>query len=315
MNPNTLHEKQKKQMRSLYYAALILLLPISTAFYFISTQQEEEINHDDSFLYETMSQKSISLQDTQTEGYAVFVLDLNTEKILYEKNSDILLPLASITKLVTAKVAEDFIDSPVISISKMKDFPQYGDMILYEGQKWNTKDLITYTLLTSSNDGAHSLLTNTGPDFSFFTQKMNQVAASAGLVETYFYNETGLDNDDEGIPGSKGTAKEVAYLLEYLLEEDFELFEKTRYTETTIQTPQGTQIAQNTNILANQIIGLMLSKTGYTDLAGGNLAIIADMGLNDPVAFVVLRSSRESRFRDILQLQEEYFAQVRESLR
>lgn len=314
MNPNTLYIRQKAQIKTLYFATLLLLLPIISAFYFLSIQKEELVQEID-FVDESSTFQNPKLQGVNVSAYSVFVMDLQTEDIIYEKNSGALLPLASITKLVTAKVASDLIKNPTVTISKMKDFPQYGDLSLSEGQRWNTQDLITYTLLTSSNDGAHSLLESVSSNKDIFTQRMNQLASTIGLTQTFFYNETGLDNDDSGVPGSKGTAKEVGDLLSYLIKKDFNLYEETKYIYTNVQSPDGVRIATNTNSSADRIIGLMMSKTGYTDLAGGNLAIVADMGLNDLVAFVVLKSSRESRFEDILTLQEEYFAQVRETLR
>lgn len=314
MNPNILSTKQKKQIKALYFATLLLLLPIISALYFLSLQTKQHVEEID-LAYEPVSFQTPVLQNLELSAYSVFVMDLQTKDIIYQKNAEVLLPLASITKLVTAKVASDSIDTSTVSISKMKDLPQYGDISLSEGQQWNTQDLITYTLLTSSNDGAHSLLSNVSPDKSMFTQRMNQLASTIGLTQTFFYNETGLDNDDSGVPGSKSTAKEVGDLLSYLMKDDYDLYEKTKYIHTDVQSPNGTIVATNTNSSADQIIGLMMSKTGYTDLAGGNLAIVADMGLNDLVAFVVLKSSRESRFEDVLELQEEYFAQVRETLR
>ena len=56
---------------------------------------------------------------------------------------------------------------------------------------------------------------------------------------------------------------------------------------------------KNTNPYVSTVPGLRLSKTGFTDLAGGNLAIVFDAGLNHPIAIVVLGSTREERFTDV----------------
>jgi D-alanyl-D-alanine carboxypeptidase len=143
---------------------------------------------------------------------------------------------------------------------------------------------------------------------------MNALVSSIGLTDTHFYNETGLDNDNTGVPGSKGTAQDMSKILSYLVKNDLPVYEKTKHAQITVSSPEGTYVAKNTDEVTNKIIGLLVSKTGYTDLAGGNLAIVADMGLNEPVAFVVLKSSKESRFEDILKLQNEYFAQVRKNM-
>jgi D-alanyl-D-alanine carboxypeptidase len=93
------------------------------------------------------------------------------------------------------------------------------------------------------------------------------------------------------------------------------LYEKTQHATSAFLSSAGNQIATNTNEVVEDITGILVSKTGYTDLAGGNLAVVADMGLNEPVAFVVLKSSKESRFEDILKLQEAYFEEIRKGMR
>jgi D-alanyl-D-alanine carboxypeptidase len=70
-------------------------------------------------------------------------------------------------------------------------------------------------------------------------------------------------------------------------------------------------LASNTNISATETAGLIASKTGFTDLAGGNLAVAINHDLNHPFAIVVLGSTREARFTDVAMLQialQEYLA-------
>jgi D-alanyl-D-alanine carboxypeptidase len=289
---------------------LVLFLPLFGALYYLySTSEKPPVAE---LQQETVAPLSVDLQEVSTTAYSAFVVSLNTEKILYQKQPDKLLPLASITKLITTKVAEDQTESNQVSVSKMID-PTYGDAKLTQGQQWDKGDLIAYTLITSSNDGAHSL--STGTQATSFVDSMNKLASTIGLTSTRFYNETGLDNDEAGIPGSKGTAKDVSKLLSYLVKNDIELYEKTKHDTALISSPTGVTLAENTNEVTNQIVGLLVSKTGYTDIAGGNLAIVADMGLNEPTAFVVLHSSKEARFDDVLKLQQEYFTQVAEKMR
>lgn len=304
---------QRQQIKVLYYATLVLFLPLCAGIFFL-VSKEEEIEPIIGEMEKT-TPLSISLQETHTTAHAAFVINLTTDQILYEKNPDKLLSLASLTKLVTAKVASKEIETNTLAIHKLNEFSEYGDMNLTEGETWEKDDLINYALLTSSNDAAHSLSTNVSSSTEDFTHKMNSLTASIGLSQTSFKNETGLDNDSAGIPNTKGTAREVSTLLKYLIQDDISLFEKTRHSTVVLQTPQGLEQTTNTNEFADQIPGLLLSKTGYTDLAGGNLAVVADMGLNEPVAFVVLKSSRESRFDDIIKLQEAYFEEIRKGMR
>lgn len=312
MQINNFITAQKKQIRVLYLTTLVLLLPlfVSLSFLYIQDQKTTETVIEP----ELIAPASINLDEVQTSAHSAIVVALNTNTVLYQKNAEKSLPLASLTKLITAKVAEDESMGTMFKINKMQEMTEYGDVKLIEGEEWSKQELIDYTLVTSSNDGAHTLLANT-KNPSLFIQNMNMLASTMGLTQTKFYNESGLDNDEAGIIGSKGSAQDVSKILSYLIKTDLPLYEKTKYSTVTVSTPEGTQIATNTNEVANKISGLLISKTGYTDLAGGNLAVVADMGLNEPVAFVVLKSSKEERFADVLKLQNEYFAQVRENMR
>jgi D-alanyl-D-alanine carboxypeptidase len=312
MQFNNYIQFQNKQIKVLYMTTLVLLLPLFTGLYFLYSQDSRPKTP--VVEQETITPISINLKDVQITAHAAFVVSLNTHDILYQKNQDKLLPLASLTKLVTAKVTHDQIKDDKIAINKLQEFAEYGDARLQEGQKWNAQDLIDYTLMTSSNDGAHSLSSASAASPLAFTKNMNALVSSIGLTSTHFYNETGLDNDVTGVPGSKGTAQDMSKILSYLVKNDLSVYEKTKHAQITVSSPEGAYLAKNTNEITNKITGLLVSKTGYTDLAGGNLAIVADMGLNEPVAFVVLKSSRESRFEDILKLQDEYFAQVRKNM-
>jgi D-alanyl-D-alanine carboxypeptidase len=79
--------------------------------------------------------------------------------------------------------------------------------------------------------------------------------------------------------------------------------EATTYDSLQFSSLDGVAyLAENTNIIAKTVPGLLASKTGYTDLAGGNLAIAFDAGLAHPVIVVVLGSSQEGRFTDVEKL-------------
>lgn len=308
---NNIRIEQQKQMRVLYIATLLLLLPIFGFVYFFfgrPAMPESVAQYQES----SIQPLSVDLQSVSTTAHSALVVSLNTQEVFYQKFPDKQLPLASIVKLVMVKVADEQALHEMVNIDKSE--PIYGDVQLSLGEKWNKDDLITYTLLTSSNDGARSLAANTKSARSF-VDRMNSLASTIGLLDTAFYNETGLDDDLGGVPGSKGTAQDVTKLLSYLIKNDLGLYEQTKYNSVPVNSPYGITQATNTNAVTGQITGLLLSKTGYTDLAGGNLAVVADMGLNEPTAFVVLHSSKESRFDDVLALQSEYFAQVAESMR
>ena len=111
-----------------------------------------------------------------------------------------------------------------------------------------------------------------------------------------------------------GTALDVAKLFSYVLKNKPELLSATKESSVSEQDSSGlTHNVLNTNTAVNEIPGLFAGKTGYTDLAGGNLAVAANIGLHRPLIFVVLGSSKEGRFSDTKKLTEatfKYYAQI-----
>ena len=239
---------------------------------------------------------------------AVYVYDARTRTVLFAKNENVCLPLASLTKVMSALVAED--SSPpygIVTISE-EALKAEGDSGLYRDEKWKLKDLLDFSLLTSSNDGMRAIalslgaLERAGADseeiINDFVGEMNGKARELGLKNTYFWNETGLDESDiKG--GAYGTAKDMNALLEYILIYHPEMFKVTRETIMTFQSlGDRLHVATNTNDIISEIPGLVASKTGFTDTAGGNLAFIFDPELGRPIIVSILGSTGKGRFED-----------------
>lgn len=252
-------------------------------------------------------------ENVQIQGSAAYVFDVESGRVLYEKNKDIVRALASITKIMTALVAVETIEDEqeVISISRA-DLAQEGFSGLVEDEKWHFKDLLDFTLMSSSNDGASAIAASAGEVLlrssssstaytpkDAFMEQMNKRAQEIGMTQTTFYNESGLDVNTE-IGGGRGTAEDIAKLFAYVLKEKPDLLFSTRSARTSYLSLSDLEhSAENTNQTVEQVSGLIGSKTGYTDLAGGNLAIAFDSSIGSPVIVVVLGSSREARFSDV----------------
>ena len=135
-----------------------------------------------------------------------------------------------------------------------------------------------------------------------FILTMNKKAEEIGLSETVFYNPTGLDID-ANLSGAYGTTRDIALLLEHIMNEKPLLLAATQaVTSTNNSENHYVHTATNTNEYVQSLPGLLASKTGFTDLAGGNLAIIFDSGIGTPIIIVVFGSSQEGRFRDVEEL-------------
>ena len=96
------------------------------------------------------------------EAKAVYVWDVNKKEILHARNSEAQLPLASVTKLMTALVADEILpETTVVSINR-EALSSEGDTGLFVEEKWDLNDLLDFTLLVSSNDGASALASLAG---------------------------------------------------------------------------------------------------------------------------------------------------------
>ncbi|OGG85998.1 hypothetical protein A2392_00835 [Candidatus Kaiserbacteria bacterium RIFOXYB1_FULL_46_14] len=239
---------------------------------------------------------------------SAIVIDLKTGEVLYEKAADQKLPLASITKLMTALVAYEVVEEGMVVPITEEAVVQSGDSGLKEGERFTLSRLVDLILLTSSNDGAFALATAAGRTIDkdapaeAFVQSMNIRAKELGLTSLSFRNPTGLDLT-ESEAGAYGTARDVAKLLQYIVENEPAILEETTKAEATYgDINGGLHKASNTNPVVDAVPGLIGSKTGYTTLSGGNLAIAWNAGADRGVVAVVLASSHSGRFTDILRL-------------
>lgn len=255
---------------------------------------------------------SAAFDSLQLEAKSVYVFDIVKNEVIFKKNEFVQLPLASITKLMTALTAIELIpENSRITIRK-EFLSEEGDSGLLPGESWRLKDLLDFSLTVSSNDGARSLASVIGAinlnttDYDLgrkdFISKMNEKAEELGLKQTYFINESGLDNG--ALSGGYGSAIDVSKLMEYLIENHSEILEATKYQEIEVDSLDKTHTAKNTNVDVDQIPGLIASKTGYTSMAGGNLVIAFDASIGRPIIVVVLGSSIEGRFTDVSKLIE-----------
>ncbi len=241
---------------------------------------------------------------------AVYVWDVSTQKALYTKNSQAQLPLASLTKLMTGIVAYETYGATAIVPITLAAITQEGENGFADGDAWDAKSLLDFTLMTSSNDGAYALAAAAGKALNratndpekVFIDRMNAKAKELGLTQTYFTNPTGLDTS-EAESGSYGSARDVAFLMEYIVQHAPEILETTDEKSSRFTDKKGSLFTgTNTNQEVDNFTNLLGSKTGYTVLAGGNLVVSFDAGLNHPIVIVVLGSSRDGRFSDVAEL-------------
>lgn len=239
------------------------------------------------------------------QAKSAYVWDIKNQKAIFSLNASSTLPLASITKLMTAIVVLENSPKDYQFTFDSESLKEEGDNGLLVGEKWKIKDMVDFMLVMSSNDGARSLATaiEAIKTEKTFHELMNIKAQELGLGSLYFNNPTGLDID-ELQAGGYGNAHEIAKLYEYALIKYPEILEPTTKEAISVESDYFKHTAINTNSAIRSINGVIGSKTGYSDLAGGNLGIVSDIGIQRPVVIVVLNSSNTERFNDVKKLLE-----------
>lgn len=241
---------------------------------------------------------ALLLDPGKLSAKAAVVYDPRTGRILYAKNADEQLPLASLTKLMAAAaVLSTTPQDSVVSITP-DDLKPTGDSRLRVGEEWRLSQLLRYGLVASSNDAMAAAAANAGQNV---IEAMNRTAGALGLTHTYFINPTGLDVDLE-TSGAYGSARDVALLAAAFLKDYPALFEATAKPSVSISSRNTTLTATSTAIPLLSIPGFIGAKTGYTDLAGGNLVAAFDLEIGYPVIVAVLGSTHEKRFSDVITL-------------
>ena len=257
---------------------------------------------------DTLDTTPNKLTDLTLRADAAYVWDVAGQRALYKKNEGDTLPLASITKLMTALLAHELITDQTRVDVPLAAIQQSGNSGLVAGEELTVEELSQLALISSSNDAAYALGANVGAllgerdPAQQFIEGMNIRANELQLPTLSFKNTTGLDLSVVEA-GAMGSARDVSFLMEYILVNYPQILAPTTQSATRVYNTAGAyHDVDNTNAIATQIPNLLGSKTGYTDLAGGNLTVAFDLGLNRPIIITVLGSTRDARFSDVLEL-------------
>lgn len=244
--------------------------------------------------------RNSNIADPEIQSKAVLIKDLETGKILYSKNEHERLPIASITKLMTAQIIIDRMNlDDVVTMSKMA-INTYGGQAFFIGEKLNGRSLFKAMLMASSNDAAVALAEHTSGTWQEFVALMNNKVAQLRLFDTHFANPTGLDDTE-----NYSTASDMAVISEESLKYSL-IWETMRIQETIISSSDGVQehALHNSNKLLGKLPHITGGKTGYTDMAletfvfvvGSPNAISSEE--NHQVLYVILGTPIGLRFQE-----------------
>ena len=225
----------------------------------------------------------ISINAFEINSKSAILYDLDSDKVLYEKNSNEITSIASLTKIMTSIVSIENISSlsgnVVITNDMIKGLIEQDAMVCgYKvGDTVTYEELLYSSLLPSCADATNALAISLTGSISNFVSLMNEKALALGLSNTHFVNTSGLD-----IENHYSTAYEVSVILKYALKND--TFKKI-YTTKYYRLESGQILMSNLeknliryNLKMDYVLG---SKTGYTDDAGLCLSSIASYnGIN-----------------------------------
>lgn len=246
------------------------------------------------------------LSNIYLEAKAIYIFDLKNEKDVFNRNSETVLPLASLAKLMMAVITKEVLNNEDIVLISEKALAQDGESGFYLNERWRVKDLIDIMLVSSSNDAAEALTEAidekmAGAEIQKNTIKLMNEKAVKLNMNTIYFNSTGLDINEKA--GASGSAKDMFLLIYYILKNYPEILQKTNEYSFNAYSADGTsRVFKNTNLSLNQFSQIIYGKTGFTDIAGGNLAVIFDLGFNRPIVLTILGSSFDGRFKDAFKI-------------
>jgi D-alanyl-D-alanine carboxypeptidase len=214
----------------------------------------------------------------ETSAKSTIIIDVETGKILYEKNANQVLPIASLTKLMTALVFLNSrsgstrnstqIDWEEIVTLIPQDQAEGATLFVNAGEKIKVKDLFYSMLVGSANNATKALIRSTGLTQGEFVEQMNQKAKDLELENTRFTEPTGLD------PKNVSTTYEIALLAKKAFEN--EKIREATVMEKYIFRTAGAEIQhtiKNTDKLLKTFLNqdsykILAGKTGYLEEAG-----------------------------------------------
>ncbi len=201
----------------------------------------------------------------EVSATAAVLMDADMGQVLYEKNGDRQMLIASTTKIMTALVVlEHAAPDDVITVTP-DHMAEGSSMYLRAGETVRVEELLYGLLLCSGNDAALAL-TECAGGLTPFVALMNEKAAALGMAHTSFANPNGLDAD-----GHYSTARDMAVLAAAAVENP-----TFRRICSSRSVTIGQRTMENHNRLLRQVEGCVGLKTGYTQAAGRTLVSCAE---------------------------------------
>jgi len=230
--------------------------------------------------------------DSQYQARSALLYNIPDQTIKFEQNGFERLPIASLTKIMTAMIAIDNDIDWDRSITILPDeFRPGGQLVMHSGEEATVRDLFHASLLGSANNATLAYVRSIDLPTDEFVQAMNRKAVVIGLEQTHFTEPTGLD------PANVSTAYEVALMAAYAFDNYSAIAAATSLPEYTFtfQNSDREHTMRNTNkLISDQEVAFTGSKTGYLYEASYCLVVQGAGEYIDRIA-VILGSPSEAR--------------------
>lgn len=262
------------------------------------------------FVFLTMLSTPVSAKNDEVDiiGNSAIVEDVETGKVLYEKNINEKLYPASITKIMTALVVlqEKNLDDKVTFSEEALNSIESGSSAAYikPGEIMTIEQSLYVMMLHSANDVAHGLAYDVGGDLAGFADMMNQKAVQLGCKNTHFVNASGL-NDSNHYTTASDMAKiaKAAYdnkTLRTIMETERYELPATNKNSTVRPWINGNRmIRENSEYYYEPCLG---GKTGYTMAAGGTLVTYAKINGRVLECIILKSTNSVSAYEDSIKL-------------
>lgn len=234
---------------------------------------------------------------------SALLIEYNSGNVLFEKNSDERLPIASMTKLATLSVLFDAIDKGIIKendnvvVSKTASAVGGSSAFIDAGSSYKLTDLVKTVIVASANDSSVALAEHLAGSESVFVSKMNKLAHDLGLENTNFENCTGLPAENH-----YSSAKDIAMIYKTMCNNKLYKKYSKIWTDDFIH-PSGRKTGLvNTNRLIKTFDGIEGGKTGFTNSARFCLTASANRGSMRLIGVIIGANDSKTRFAEMSEL-------------
>lgn len=230
------------------------------------------------------------------------LIEAESGDVVFAKNANERLPMASTTKIMTALVALEHGDiTKTVTVSEKACGVEGSSIYLKAGEKLTLEDLLYALMLQSANDSAAAIAIEIAGSIDAFADMMNETAAKIGLTDTHFTNPHGLDDESHYT-----TAADLAKLTAYAMQnETFRTIVATKKYAIPSADGNGMRVLLNHNKLLRLSGDCVGVKTGFTKRSGRCLVSAAQ---RDGVSVIAVTLNAPNDWNDHLAMYELGFA-------